>query len=186
MKKKPIAKSPRIYKSAKSDIINTAKMILIKEGMGKLTTDNLIEKSGLSKGGFFYHFKTIESLILAVSDALMQDLQHDIVKIAANDPIKKGAHLRAYINLTFDDTADHIALGRSLIEVIFNKAYTKDYIKYFDELMARFYREDLDKITIMSIVLTLDGYWYNSILGIEYYSPKEIKKLHQHLLKQTL
>lgn len=179
-------KTSRVYKSAKTDILNTAKQILLKEGMGKLTTDNLIEKSGLSKGGFFYHFKTIESLIRSLAEVLLLEMEQEILKLADKDPVRKGAHLRAYINYTFDDTADHIALGRSMIEVIFNKAFLDDFTKYFDQLLSRFYKEDLDRLTVMTIVFTLDGYWYNSILGLEYYSAKDIKKLHQHLLKQTL
>lgn len=186
MKKTTAPKSQRVYKSAKKDILNTAKNILMTEGVGKLTTDNLIEKSGISKGGFFYHFKTIDSLISSLADELMKEMSDEILKAAANDPIRKGAHLRAYINYTFDETANHIALGRSMIEIIFNKIHLDQMISYFDDLVARFYKEDIDKLTVMTIVLTLDGYWHNTHLGIELFSQKEIKKIHQHLIKQTL
>lgn len=186
MAKKDLNKPIRIYKSAKNDILDTARKILIAEGIGRLTTDNLIEKSGLSKGGFFYHFKTIESLIYTLAEVLFQEMNDTVIDQAAKDPIKKGAHLRAYINFTFNDTADHIVLSRSLLELMLNKKFLDDFSHVFEGFLKRFYNEDVDKLTVMSTVLILDGYWYNSVLDLNFYSTKDIKKLQQHLIKQTL
>lgn len=181
-----MTKSPRVYKSAKVDILNVARKILVEEGLGHLTTDNLIAKTGLSKGGFFYHFKSIDDLISALSENLISEMEKDLYERAARDEDKKGAILRAAIQQSIaDDSLEHIALCRSLIEILFNKSLFKNYSDFFEKFKKHAFNEGIDKMTVMNILYALDGYWFGEVFGLELYPKKDKKKFLQHLLTFT-
>lgn len=179
-------KPVRVYKSAKTDILTTARKILVEQGLGHLTTDNLIEKTGLSKGGLFYHFKTIDEIIYALSDMLIIELETDILLRASKDSIKKGAVLRASIHQSIaDETQDHIALCRSLIEVVFGQRMIDSYSGFFDRYKKLIFNEGVDKMTVMTVANALDGYWYSEVFGFQLYSKTDKKKFLQHLISLT-
>jgi AcrR family transcriptional regulator len=175
-------KNARVYKSAKTDILDTARKILIEEGLGHLTTDNLIEKTGLSKGGFFYHFKTIDDLILTLTETLLTEMEADIYERASKDPVKKGATLRASINQAIDDTYDHLALCRSLTEVLFGQSLLDAYAVFFERYKTKVFNEGIDKMTAMTVLYALDGYWYGEMFNFEGYTKKDKKSFLRHLI----
>ena len=51
------------------DWIEVAKTTLIKEGVGGVKIDRLAKKAGVTRGGFYYRFKSRQGLL----DALLQD-----------------------------------------------------------------------------------------------------------------
>ncbi len=180
-----MSKTKRVYKSAKDDILSVARKILLEEGLGNLTTDNLIAKTGLSKGGFFYHFKTVNDLIFALTESLRLETEKDIEQRAARDPIKKGATLRALINHTSEDKGNQLVLCRSLIEVLFSKNQLDEFIKYYENFVKEVMKEGSDRMTVMTILYALDGYWYDEVYGFQPHSKKDIRAFFQHLIKQT-
>lgn len=180
--------SKRIYQSSKSDILAAAKTILLTEGLGNLTTDNVIAKSGLSKGGFFYHFKTKNDLILSLGDMVLEDWDKEIQARISVDKNKKGATLRACVDYALSETHDEmIALCRSMVEVLFDKNSSSDkYIEYSKGLVKKILSEGLNKMTVMTVLLALDGYWYNEMFGTQPFSKKEMKAFIKHLHSLTL
>jgi AcrR family transcriptional regulator len=181
------AMTKRVYPSAKSKIIETAKEIVLKEGLGNLTTDNLIAKSGLSKGGFFYHFKTKQDLIKALSDSLMTEMVSSITALVEKDKRKKGATLRAWINYTLSNDYDEmVALSRSLVEVLFSEDHDATPYKEFNKaFIKQMLDEGSSKEAVMTVMLIIDGYWYNEVFGVQAFNKKECRTFIQGLLKLT-
>ncbi len=180
--------SKRVYQNSKDKILETTKNILIEEGLGHLTTDLIIEKSGLSKGGFFYHFKTKNDLLQALSVKIIQDMREAIEKLKKKDPIEKGSTLRAYINFTLSKQNDEIAaVCRGMIEVAFDKQnHDMDaYTEFGQELVQDSLSEGISMDKIMTIFLTLDGYWYNDVFGNFLFPKSEMKKHIKNLIKLT-
>lgn len=180
--------SKRIYQNSREKILETAKTILVEEGVGKLSTDNLILKSGLSKGGFFYHFKTKNDLINALSFKILQDMADAIQKLTEKDPKKKGATLRAYINFTLSKQNDEItAVCRSMLEVVFDKNNhdMEMYKKFGQDLIKKSIAEGISRENVMHVFLVLDGYWYNDVFGNELFPKKEVRKYIKSLSKLT-
>ena len=179
--------SKRVYQSSKEVILETAKQILLQEGLGNLTTENITTKSGLSKGGFFYHFKTKNDLIDELSLKVLHDMQEAIDQIAVKDPVKKGSTLRAYINFTLSPQNDEmVAVCRSLIEVMFDKNHdSSQYMEFSRELIKRMKAEGNSLENIMSVMLPLDGYWFNDVFGIQMYSKADMRKFIKNLTRFT-
>lgn len=178
----------RIYQSSKKEILLAAREILLKEGLGNLTTENLIKKSGMSKGGFFYHFKTKNDLIKALEEMIIREMEEEIYQEADKDKKRKGATLRAYLNYTLSDKNDEmIALCRSLVEVLFDKSSEpQGYKEFYKRFVKRVLSEDIDKNSAMAVLFALDGYWYNEVFGISFFSKKDTKNFIKHLAKFTL
>ncbi len=177
----------RVYASAKSKIIETAKNIVLNEGLGNLTTDNLILKSGLSKGGFFYHFKTKQDLIKALSESLIEEMAAAIAELVKKDPVKKGATLRAWIQYTLSaDYDEMIAYSRSLIEVLFSSEHDTSLYKEFSKShIKQILSEGISKDTAMTVMFILDGYWYNEVFDVQAFNKKEARSFIKGLLKLT-
>lgn len=175
----------RVYENSKDQILETAKKILLEEGIGKFSTDNLIAKSGLSKGGFFYHFKTKNDLIQALSLRILEEMDAGIAELASKDSQKKGATLRAYINYTLSEKSDEmIALCRSLIEVLIDKSHdVTPYTQFGKALLKKMQSEGTPKENIMAVFFALDGYWYNEVFGVQMFSKTETRKYIKSLLR---
>ena len=48
--------------SSKGKLLDTAQHLMQSKGFTATTIDEICEKAGISKGGFFYHFKSKEDL----------------------------------------------------------------------------------------------------------------------------
>lgn len=176
----------RIYTSARGSILSTAKAILLEQGIGHLTTDNLVSRSGLSKGGFFYHFKTINDLVLCLAEELIDEMEKTVFEMANKDKVIKGATLRAYINYALADEAkEHRAISRGIIEVLLSQRHLNIFIPKYDAFVKRLMNEGIDKQTARTILFALDGFWYNDLFGLNFMSKKEESIFLKGLIKQT-
>ncbi len=60
--------------SRREEIIKTATKILLENGHGALSIDNIARIMGISKGNLTYYFKTKELLVISLFDDLMDNL----------------------------------------------------------------------------------------------------------------
>lgn len=61
--------------STRDEITQTAVRILIEEGHGALSIDNIAKSMGISKGNITYHFSNKSLIINALFDSLIDDLE---------------------------------------------------------------------------------------------------------------
>lgn len=54
-------------------ILDAAQQIILEQGWSQASVDRVLEKTGLTKGAFFYHFKNKNELIKALIDRYAQD-----------------------------------------------------------------------------------------------------------------
>lgn len=86
---------PRNGAATKEKILDTAQQLVLDHGFGGMSVDQIIEGAGITKGGFFYHFKTKNDLaqsLLAryvqMDDALLHDLM-DRAENLSHDPLQQ-------------------------------------------------------------------------------------------------
>lgn len=68
---------------ARSRVLDAARQIVMERGAGALTYDELVEASGVTRGGITYHFATKQDLLRALIE---YDLQHWDAAEAASRP----------------------------------------------------------------------------------------------------
>ncbi|MBN1681080.1 MAG: TetR/AcrR family transcriptional regulator [Anaerolineae bacterium] len=81
-------------KDTRASIIQAAFEAFSENGYDKTSMDDIVRRSGLSKGTLYWHFKNKHDLLLATLDTLMGQMQKDLQAVAEMD---KPASERLYI-----------------------------------------------------------------------------------------
>lgn len=115
-------------------IINSALAILSKEGHKSLTTARLVEISGLSKGGIYHHFDSIDDIFLAVAEKITTELTVAFGELDFKDINHFHTVL---IDFAFDDFDEQKVLYSSLLYFLSNTFTDKKYKTIMQEWMQR-------------------------------------------------
>lgn len=62
----------------RSLIVNSAIQIISQGGLSALTAGRLIEQAGISKGGLYHHFRTMQEVEVEVLERLLQNLSMEV------------------------------------------------------------------------------------------------------------
>ena len=86
--------------NARSRILEAAEALMLQEGFHGVSVDRIIASAGVSKGSFFYHFPTKDSLPAALLERFLQN-QGDAIKVLAeetasiSDPLERACRIVA-------------------------------------------------------------------------------------------
>lgn len=81
--------------ATKENILDVAEALVLERGFGSTSIDQILEKTSLTKGAFFYHFKSKADLAHALIDRYVKrddELLHDLMSKAENlgrDPLQQ-------------------------------------------------------------------------------------------------
>lgn len=70
--------------SVRQHIIDAAYQILCEKGFAKTTVQEIVDRSGSSKGGFYHHFKTKEDVVEAITFDFIKELEKRYKDLAAS------------------------------------------------------------------------------------------------------
>lgn len=79
----------------KEKILDVSQQLLLEQGYGGMSVDQVIEGAGITKGAFFYHFKSKNDLAQALLERYIKtddDLLHDLMRRAEDlnhDPLQQ-------------------------------------------------------------------------------------------------
>ena len=93
--------TPEHRARTKASIINTARKQFNLNGFDGVSIDHIMKAAGLSRGGFYHHFKDKEQLFAAAVDSFCNDLSN------VTDPetdLAGHALIKAFMNGYLDDT----------------------------------------------------------------------------------
>ena len=126
----------------KKDLIATAALACFKQsGYGGASVDDIVKRSGLSKGGIYWHFKSKEEIFLYL---LEKEIETEISEAAAlpKQTATASERLREYINWRMRKTLDSSI--HMLMPEFVTRAKRPDTIERLKKLMT--YRQDGFKI----------------------------------------
>ncbi|MDI1437687.1 TetR/AcrR family transcriptional regulator [Polyangium sorediatum] len=184
----------RTYPSQKGKILEAAEKLVLARGIGNFKTDVLIEASGLSKGGFFYHFKSIDDLLFELGKKTTDGFYGEIEKVASKDANPVGRHIRAYIKVALLGSPSQrkraLAMSRIFFEVLLANPKVMSRLKRENSKAHRvledvFMNDQLPPLQIYLIQSAADGVWVNESLGITEISKKSKEALCNLLIAMT-
>ena len=74
----------------KDKILSESRALVLKNGFSGTSIDNILEKTGITKGAFFYHFKTKNDLAKAlIDDFAAEDISLMNKALEITEPLKK-------------------------------------------------------------------------------------------------
>lgn len=119
------------------EILNVAEAIIIDEGSGHLTIDNIAKKLGITKGGVQYSFATKDAIIESLINRWNDTFDQEMLKHMPDEPTP-AEYIRAHIKAT--QTIDKsYNKGAGLMAALLDN-------KKFMEITQTWYQKRLDAL----------------------------------------
>lgn len=174
-------KQPEIVRSK---LIECAVRIITEQGPNAVTIQAVADAAGVTKGGLLHHFKNKNQLNKAVSRYFIDQLDTELSKLMAEDPVEYGRFTRAYINTIRKDVASgqeeqwtsfaFYALSEPQLKSMYNE--------WMKEKQRLHRNTDSDQL-LQVLRYATDGIWFEILMGAGY--QKEHSALLSGLVKMT-
>ncbi len=174
-------KQPEIVRSK---LIECAARIITEQGPNAVTIQTVADAAGVTKGGLLHHFKNKNQLNEAVSKYFIDQLDAEINKLMADDPVEYGRFTRAYINSAWKDVASR--QEEQWISFVFyalsNPQLKSMYNEWMEEKQKLHHDTDSDEM-LQVLRYAADGIWFETLMRAGY--QKEYSALLSNLIRMT-
>lgn len=162
----------RAYPSARAKILEAAEAVIRRDGVKRLSVDAVVAEAGISKGGFFYHFKTKDDLLAALMRSITDEMTAEVSALVEADPEPRGRIARSIIRAAFDFEADPERRDRFvtltlavLIAAIESPALLAEVRRGNDEQLTASASDGLSPAHALLLNAALEGFWIGQSLG---------------------
>lgn len=174
-------------------LFQSAKTLLLNEGVGSLTVEKICAEAGVSKGGFFHHFQNRDAFLKALLSDLTEENQQQFQKFLQTDDLAFGKGLRAYICsmlvLSSEAKQDAKAICRCLIEMLTAKINLSESFGasdgYYQHLINAGTESGMSHEQALLILLATEGLWYDQSLGMGGIPSKQVASIVEFLVELT-
>lgn len=98
MEPEKFARRRKKGEATKKRLMETATALFLEKGFQNVTVDQIIEKAGSSKGGFYNHFSSKEELLFRMTDLLDEAYSNYLKQLPEEEsPVKKITNFSCYI-----------------------------------------------------------------------------------------
>lgn len=169
--------------SRKIEILTAASKVVSEKGIFNLTLEAAAVEAGISKGGLLYHFPSKEALVAGMVEHLTNNYREKIEYNADIDPEERGQWLRAYINVTFNQTYQNKDMNAGLLAA---KAVNSNLLDPMRELYTDWQSEiendGLDPVKATIIRLAVDGIWLSELFDIHHIEESKKENIYKALI----
>jgi AcrR family transcriptional regulator len=179
-------RNPIPSQPARARVLDAAERLVLETGAGHLTLDAVAKCAGLSKGGLLYHFPSKDSLLEAMLERFLNDIN---VQVAARCARHGGRptrlqEFRERVRLLLEMPAARRPIGAALIAASADKpalmahcrTVYRELLDELDELPGGFERAAL-------VQLAVDGLMLGELLQLSPYTSEERSRLVKALIK---
>lgn len=141
-------------------LLDCAAQIAAEQGAQAITIQAVADRAGVTKGGLLHHFDSKQALLAAVFSDLLEQMDREIDRTMAGDPVARGRFTRAYVRACF---SDRLLGERSLwaalsVAIVSEPALRALWSSWLDGRMARHAETDGDP-KLIAVRLAADGVW---------------------------
>lgn len=162
----------RAYPSARAKLLEAAEAVIRRDGIKRLSVDTVVAEAGISKGGFFYHFKTKDELLAALLQSVTEEMTVEVTALVEADPEPRGRILRSIIRAAFDFDADPARRDRFvtltlavLTASIESPALLAEVRRGNDEQLTASASDGLSPAHALLLNAAVEGFWIGQSLG---------------------
>jgi AcrR family transcriptional regulator len=154
--------SKRSAEETRTLLLTTARRIILEQGIGRLTLDEVAKQAGVSKGGLLYHFASKDALIEGLIRYLIADYERQIAEAMTGDPDPdpRGRFTRAYLKVNFSASTDEFAVFNGLAAVV---DLTPELLALYQSAGAvwreRLCSDGIKPAVALVVALCADGLW---------------------------
>ena len=104
----------------KTEFLNTAQELFFTQGYDQTSVESIIRKIGLSKGTFYYYFKSKEDLLDALIERLSEKILEEVKKIADRQDLDAITKLNRAYAVTRSIKLENLELLKVLLKVLYD------------------------------------------------------------------
>jgi len=108
------------YHERKDEFLDTAQQLFFTQGYDQTSVDAIIRKIGLSKGTFYYYFKSKEDLLDKLTCKMGDKILEEVKKIADREDLDAVDKLNKAFAATRNVKLENIELLKVLIKVLYS------------------------------------------------------------------
>jgi len=134
-----MARTLKNYHERKDEFLDTAQQLFFTQGYDQTSVDAIIRKIGLSKGTFYYYFKSKEDLLDKLTSKMGDKILEEVKKIADREDLDAIAKLNKAYAVTGNVKLENIELLKVLIKVLYNDRnlfFRYKIFRKFTEMLA--------------------------------------------------
>ncbi|WP_067725998.1 TetR/AcrR family transcriptional regulator [Oceanobacillus damuensis] len=170
--------------SRKLDILDAASKIVNERGIFNLTLDAVAAEAGFSKGGLLYHYPSKEALVRGMVEHLAENYQEKVQADMDKDPEQIGKWIRAYVNVTFNQTDENKNKNAVLLAAKAVGPELLDPIReVYESWKDQAEKDGIDPMKATIIQLAADGIWLSELFDINRMEDSKKEEVFQALIK---
>jgi AcrR family transcriptional regulator len=176
---------------ARQAVLAAAEAIVKEIGAANLTFDELVRKSGITRGGIVYHFPTKDALLQALVENDLAQWHACVARhrerLRARDGCSDGEDntppLEAYLASCGEPDEETSRLVAGLLSAASSsKALNEPWRRYFAEHHAQVTRRCADPTLATVLSLAIEGLFWQETLGLSPLSVAERRQVVKRLL----
>jgi AcrR family transcriptional regulator len=166
----------------RESLLNAAFELAATKGMADVTVNKVSELADVTKGAFFHHFDSKETLVTELMQMLLTRLDNQFDRLMAEEENSDGCFTRAYIRAAFSEGAAERNIWGALLSLM----ASKDQIgwvwnNWLSERLKRHSNTD-SRIELRVVRFAADGVWLERIMNAK---SKNLKGVEEYLIEMT-
>jgi AcrR family transcriptional regulator len=162
---------------AKQTILDAARRIVRESGAGKLTFDELVNQSGVTRGGITYHFATKDALLRALVEADMEQWRELEERHRPTDDDGTSAELIAYIRAHTERNEDRRRFVTGMLSAVTLDHSLLDPVREFVDRRRAGVEWDEPQLRQQLLRLASEGLFWSEVFGCGELAPDVRRRL---------
>lgn len=115
-----MARITKEYHVRKNELLDTAQELFFTQGYEQTTVETIIQKVGVSKGTFYYYFKSKEDLLDALIERMSEKILEEVRKIVDREDLDAITKLNRAYAVTRSVKLENLELLKVLLKVLYD------------------------------------------------------------------
>jgi AcrR family transcriptional regulator len=166
----------------RESLLNAAFELAATRGMADVTVNKVSELADVTKGAFFHHFDSKDTLVTELMQMLLTRLGRQFDRLMAEEENSDGCFTRAYIRAAFSEGGAERKMWGALLSLMASEDRVGSvWDNWLSERLKRHSKTD-SRIELRVVRLAADGVWLERIMNAK---SKTLKGVEEYLIAMT-
>jgi AcrR family transcriptional regulator len=166
----------------RESLLSAAFELAATRGIADVTVNKVSELADVTKGAFFHHFDSKETLVTELMQMLLTRLDQQFDQLIAEEGNTDGCFTRAYIRAAFSEGAAERKIWGALLSLMASNDHVgRAWDNWLSERLKRHWKTD-SRIELRVARLAADGVWFEKIMNAK---SKNLKGVEGYLIGMT-
>src|SRR6204780_4063345 len=163
----------------RESLLNAAFELAATKGMADVSVNKVSELADVTKGAFFHHFDSKETLATELMQLLLTRLDQQFDRLMAEEENSDGCFTRSYIKAAFSEGAAERKIWGALLSLMASRDQVgRVWDNWLSERRKRHSQTD-SRTELRVIRLAADGVWLERIMNAK---SKNLKGVEEYLI----